>query len=259
MAVEREVRKWLAWYDPLLCGFFGVATSGLSPWMQGLGMVQGAWWVRTVGGHNLRRAEGPSIPTLAHEIVGTSDGPVATITKPALFGQADGSRWTYRLNAVGAGGVEDEDRIAVREVVITAAGALANPIPRGVIGPTVLSRTDGSFLLSWIYDERNQPVAPADFAVYSNGGSGAVDFTSPLATVTYKAGTEFYEYDTGVIAGSTPERWVFAVRSRVTSAREEKNAATSPPAMGTDTPPYGTTGTTAEVDEVVVPAVPYNG
>lgn len=252
----RETAKTLKWFNPLLLGRFGIANAGFSPWMNGLCLTMGRFWVRNIGGHNLRRLPGPNIPELTDEIAGCADGPVASITTGPHVGHPASGRYTYRLTSVGSGGVESDDLSNVREVVVTAAGALANPVPRPILGLAVKPADDGSFLLRWSYEPRRQAVAPAHFAIFSNGGSGEIDYSSPLATVNYSAGATEYQYDTGVIAGSTWETWQFAIRARVTSARFEASTAAPPAVPATDTPQYDVPTTHAVVEVESAPAPP---
>lgn len=243
------LEKWDRYGCPLTFGmfdYFPETKRGLSndATIRGMALTLGLFWTMPDGGHYLRRLPGGDVPTADDPLCGCSIGSNPAITTVTGFGPgADGSRWTYRITSVGGGGVEDNSMRGIREVVVIAAGSasIANPLPNPAIGLTVKPKADGSFVLTWKYRGKDQQAAPAEFAVFA--GVGSVDFSSPIATLAYKAGLEHYTYTTAAIAGSDVEPWAFAVRARVTSTRSESNDSPGPIVPGTDTPPYGTVPT----------------
>jgi len=260
-----QLAKWLAWYSPMFAGrfdFYAPHTTpnaqGLSSWIGGQAMLLGRHWVRVNGGHNLRRRSGHTIPTMTDPLCGASAGRTATIRDiAAMHGHAASTRWTYRLTAVGAGGVEDDSTVALREVVVTAAAALANPIPNPVLAQFVRANGNGSFTISWLYRPRHESIAPADFVAYTDSGTGTVDYSTAALTVNYVAGQTHYEATTAApyVAGSSLVPWRFVVRARVTSTRQERFSAEAR-ALGTDTPPYGTVESEGAPDPPITPLPP---
>ena len=262
MAKIRSLKKWSAYgsraigllgqFEPFPSKRRGIANDPLS---LGLTLTLGQYWAIADGGHILRRQAGAEIPKDSDPICGVSIGRNPSIVTKKWQGPgAAGSRWTYRLTAVGAAGVEDLSDRAIREVVITSGGALANPIPRAPFSLTAKPLDTGAFLLRWRYNDKDQQIAPVDFAIFA--GVGSPSFASPIATVNYSAGRSEYEYETAVISSSTVEPWRFAIRARVTASRSELNSSEGPRIPGTDTPPFGTTLTVGAVEAAPAPDLP---
>ena len=116
-------------------------------------------------------------------------------------------------------------------------GALRPPEPNAPANLTVLPAAGGTLRVEWTYSSAGQDAAPDTFAVYDNGGSGAVDFDTPIGSVAYKSGQVFFGFATGSYANGT--RVELAVRARSANGGFEANTitqgatavATPPPAL----------------------------
>jgi hypothetical protein len=244
--IDRQTTKWLNYCSPLFRGRFDFVAGEDAPrmdsWANALVLLGGWYWVRIEGGHNLRRSVTSRIPSLDDPIVGTADGPAATIKTNWLVGHAAASRYLYRVTAVGGGGVEDDGRTAVREVATEADGTLTGLLPNRVADLTVTPQSNGSFVLRWNYAATGQAAAPSVFRVYSDSGTGTMDWVAPLGSVVYSTGVPSYLYTTAVLAGAGDTAVLFAVRAETTTGARERNAMLIP-AVGRTTAPYGTIGT----------------
>lgn len=240
MAAKTPLQKWFGYYSPLMAGRFdfhtGESAARFDTFMQFIHL--GRWWTRIRGGHNLRRRSDRTVPTLADPIIARSDAATATMQTPTRIGHANDTNWIYMITAVGAGGVENEDRRNIREVVINAAGTLVGSLPNKPTGIKVVPKSNGSFDIYWQYNPKLHGAAPTSFKVYSDSGTGTIDYVTPVATVTYDAEIQSYSANSGVLAGSTDTAVLFVVRAVVASG-EEKNVDVKR-SIGRTTAPYAT-------------------
>lgn len=237
-ALRDPVAKWLSFVEPLFGGVFsfhvGESVGRFDPWHRGL--IGGWFWVRTLGGHELRRSSNRAVPAIASAIVGHSDGPNATVWTYPWVGHAANTQWVYQIRSVGGGGVVSRDTTNVLEIVIDPTGTVVAALPNAVTDLQAVPHADGSFALSWMYSPKNQDAEPSDFAVYSDSATGTINYTTPIGTVAYTPGGK-HEYTTGVLVSAGITHVLFAVRARV-SGGEEKSTYTIRSAGQTDAP-YG--------------------
>lgn len=256
----RAVNKWFLFYSPLYGGQWDFFTSSAVPrhnvWSNALCLLGGIFWVRQSGGHNLRRRTGGDVPSLDDPIIGVANGAAATIKSRAYLAAAHAAngRYTYKITSVGGGGVEANNDHAVREVAMTALGALANPIPRGVSGLTVLGKANGDFVLTWRYVPKMNTEPPTKFRVYHDAGTGVIDFSVVAATVTYIAGVTDYTATIAGVMTTAWKRYEFAVR--VAGANGEEKTGSGRTGEGASVATYGLVEITAEMIEGFAPELP---
>ena len=63
--------------------------------------------------------------------------------------------------------------------------------------------------LIWFYCPLEQESGPASFNVYCDGGTGQIDYESPIATIAYR-GRKFYSYKSAALEAG---RYLFAIRA----------------------------------------------
>lgn len=242
------LEKWLLYYSPLSRGRLDFLPDGdMAARFDTFGQFiwLGRFWMRRLGGHNLRRSTGRDAPALSAPLVGRSDGPASSISTWPWAGNAANSKSTYQLKSVGGGGVESEDAAVLREVGINGSQT-AVALPNAPTGLQVTPLSSGAFTLEWTYNDAGEQAAPGSFAVYSDSGDGSVDYSSALGTVTYVSGQVLYTFTTGVLAGSSEAPFIFGVRSRTSAGDEEANLNTVS-AVGSNSAQYGTVGTRTNV------------
>ena len=140
-------------------------------------------------------------------------------TQFTLTGLANDSVRYVHVAAVTACGIE-QPMGKLRRVAIDGGGTVEDPAPNAPTGLTADPGPGGVIDLSWDYDRDKQSTKPADFAIYSNGGSGAVDYTSPIATVSYTLSRHF-TYQAGPYSHGTSV--TFAVRARSSGGVDDGN------------------------------------
>jgi hypothetical protein len=82
-------------------------------------------------------------------------------------------------------------------------------------------RKDSTIGLSWFYCPLDQDVAPAQFNVYWDSGTGQLDLETPLAAVAYKA-RRFYSYLSDPVAEGV---YTFVVRAQSAAGVERAPGA----------------------------------
>jgi len=224
-----NLAKWLPFYSPLYHGRFDftmgeAGVRRLDTWVNGTVLAGGRFWVRPQGGHHLRVSD-DHVPTLKDPITGASDAGGGTITEwAALANHPFNARHLYMVTAPGGAGVEVLAPAGALEVTTNGFGGLSNPIPNAARGQSAEANADGSFTLRWFYNKQDEATPPADFVVYSDSGTGTIDFLTPIGTVTYNPGAARYSFTTAVLAGAGAlQPFLFSIRARKSPGNEEKN------------------------------------
>lgn len=69
----------------------------------------------------------------------------------------------------------------------------------------------GGFRLQWTYSPIDEPAAPVEFHIYTDWGSGVVDFDAYEDVVAYRRGVVHYSYTTRIYLHGSYRLW--AVRT----------------------------------------------
>jgi hypothetical protein len=106
-------------------------------------------------------------------------------------------------------------------IVTDAGGVDVTGRPNPPTGLTARATAGGTAALAWTYNPLGQPSAPTGFHVYR--GVGAVDYTTPVATVAYSPGLRSYRATISGLTHGTD--YLIGVRA-YNAAAEEPNAVT---------------------------------
>jgi len=139
-------------------------------------------------------------------------------TSPVL---ANGG-WGFGLRAVdSAGHIERNTDCHVLWIPDTEPpnkpGFPHEEIDRSDVGSTDLyveARPNGGAYFSWAYFSDFSRPLPEDFAVYTDSGTGTIDYNTPLFTVAYSDGVNFYEHTESGLTAAEHEVWQFVIRAR---------------------------------------------
>lgn len=183
--------KWLMHYDPIHRGWSprGVAS--------GLLATNGFFFPRVAGGYNLYRSQpdaaepGDTIPVGA---AGASAREILTFSWLPLAADAT---YAYALRSIGGGGVESAPSVRSRVVSFDGSGDPTGLQPNSVTALAVRVLAAGSFEVSWGYIPLGEEAPPVGFEVYSDGGSGIINFDTPIGTVSYVPRRSQYRFITG--------------------------------------------------------------
>ncbi|MCA9252831.1 MAG: hypothetical protein R3E58_14390 [Phycisphaerae bacterium] len=167
---------WLEHYDSIHRGWTprGIAN--------GVCATNGFAFPRVAGGYNLYRRD---VDAAFVEIVGAS-GAHADCVANFAWAAADAlAAVRFELRSIGGGGVESAPSAIGVDVQFDETGepnALKPNTPQDL---SIKRRAEGRFELKWRYDERRQEAAPVSFAVFSDNGTGVVDYESAVGEVVY--------------------------------------------------------------------------
>lgn len=206
--------SWLMHYDPLHRGW---TPKGIA---NGVCATAGFFFPRIAGGYNLYRAVGRA-PDYGDPIVGAAGHDAATIRTFPWVSHAASTVYTWRLAAIGGGGVENRTGEAGTTAAFDDAGLWLGCRPNAPADLRVSALSAGRFLLRWTYTEQGQQVEPLVFRVYHDGGSGEIDYGVPAGTVGYLRRQWHYAFTSAGFEHDTRVRW--AVRAVSASGIEDPN------------------------------------
>lgn len=201
---------WLLHYDPIHRGW---TPAGIA---NGVCATCGFAFPRIRGGYNLRRNCGAGFV-----LVGAAGADARQVsTFPWVTHEADAA-YEYRLAAVNGGGCENLSEAPTVEVQFGPEGERLMPRPNAPWDLRVAPMAGGRFELRWTYAPEGQAAEPLEFRVYSDGGTGTIDYDAPVASVPYRPGRFHYVYTSAALPDGVKVRW--AVRAASGARSEEAN------------------------------------
>ncbi|MFH1615021.1 MAG: hypothetical protein ABIG61_08060 [Planctomycetota bacterium] len=172
-----------------------------------MGVTGGDFWPRPAGCQNLYR--GFNIFTIDFQtITTTAEVSSQEISPPLWLEHEAGGTYYYVVRRVNSCGKEEHSFCGSVKVAFDDQGNLIEGICNGAFDVKV-SQIDGDRVeLLWFYWPIRQGLKPGSFRIYGDGGSGTINYNSPLAEIAY-AGQRFYEWQSCVLAGN---KYLFAIR-----------------------------------------------
>lgn len=153
------------------------------------------------------------------------------ISPPNYLPHDSDSIYIYVLRRVNGCGEQEHTLSAAVRVAIDEQGDLAEPRPNRILAIRA-EQTNGSRVsLLWYYCPLAQASKPVRLNVYGDGGTGQIDFESPLAVIEY-TGRKFYRYESGPLDAGT---YLFCVKA-VDAAGVEGGAAFAEMQLDTEQP-----------------------
>jgi len=205
---------WLDHYDPIHRGW---TPAGIA---NGVCTTNGFFFPRICGGYNLRRSTG-AIPDSSSDVVGATGSDAETIqTFPWVTHDAS-TTYTYRLTAVNGGGAENWTDELVADVDFNIVGSWFGTRPNSPSDLRVTPVANGRFLLRWVYSPEGEMVAPQQFNIYTDEGSGVVDYSINYDFVDYRPGQIHYEIQTNYFAHGTRVKWAVRAESSVQAVEDD--------------------------------------
>lgn len=177
----------------------------------GTALTGGWFWMRDAGCTAVYR--GPSIAHVDFDdilCVAGHDG--EEIALPTHLAHEPNASYCYvvrRFNACGHAELTSAPAVVVS---LSADGRLAKPMPNAVLDLKLEPVADRRIQLVWSYCPLDQRAEPEVFRIYTDHGTGQLDWESPVATVVYE-GRRFYRYQTGTIPNGLYQFAVVAERA----------------------------------------------
>ena len=218
--------RWMDRYDPLR----GRSKAAL---LNGLLRSCGRFWLRVGGGVNAYRGDaGGEIDYSAP--IGAAGPQRGVRGKLRTFPWVAWPTGQYDvvLKAVGCGGVEESSENRIR-IVIDSVGASEGSKANAPSGLSAKAIAGGKIRLAWRYCSAGSVGIAAEFRVYSDEGSGSVNYAAPIATVT-AAGDRWYSWTSSAYANNSAVK--FVVRTANPAGGEESNEITVSAVADADAP-----------------------
>jgi hypothetical protein len=173
----------------------------------GTTLSRGWFWVRARGCRLVYRSG--SMETIYFDnILTVTESQASEITIPGYLSHEPGQTYFYVVRCANQCGRIERTLLAAVKVSIDDEGGLQDARPNGVFGLDGKQKQDGKIEIIWGYNPIEQASNPKEMRVYSDAGTGEIDFQEPVAIVPYK-GRRFYRYEDESQEG----RYLFAVRA----------------------------------------------
>jgi hypothetical protein len=190
-------------------------------------------------GFDMLTAGGESMGAIDFDnVTAVTDSQADEVRLPDFVLHEAGKDYFYVVRCANRCGQIEQTLKAAVKVSIDSEGKLEAGKPNGVFGLAVKSRPDGQIELVWGYYPIEQESKPKEMRIYSDEGTGQVDYQEPTMVVKYK-GKRCYQYKCEIPGNS---RYLFAVRAADGNGNEEPT---------TKTVEIETTGKTVEAIEIV--------
>jgi hypothetical protein len=194
---EDLVEKFLSHFDPARRGF---TDAGMA---NGVSAVGGWFFPRITGGYNLKRGTSRDDVSV---VVGTAQPGATTIAEFAHAARDPSETYHYAVVPIGPGGVEAV--VPDSDIVTVAAVEPAPDAPQRLACKPIAG---GKFRLTWHYATMPNRTAATAFVIYSDNGTGTMDYATPLDVIA-AVGTRPYSWESAAFAHGTTVQ--FVVRSR---------------------------------------------
>jgi hypothetical protein len=150
------------------------------------------------GGYNIYHGLGSGATAINYGSPACCAGPgVLTATVGNLA--APGVHW-FGVRSVTDDGVVSETSDAEVQLELDAGGHQVPPRPAAVQALSAVAGAGGGVTVSWLAMPETGAVAPAAFRIYSDGGTGTVNWATPLGSVAYVPGQRGYQWTSAALA-----------------------------------------------------------
>ncbi|MHC4212156.1 MAG: hypothetical protein ACYSWP_02165 [Planctomycetota bacterium] len=167
----------------------------------------GWFWMRVDGCSVLYRGDVMDAIDFG-DVLSVSEIDAEQMSVPSYVGHENDSIYFYVVRRFNSCGVAEQTLSTSVRVAIDSAGDLAEPRPNNLFAVKARQIDGNKVELSWYYCPLAQESEPESFVIYSDGGSGAVDFENSVATVDY-TGRRFYSYTSGILDTG---RYLFCIK-----------------------------------------------
>jgi hypothetical protein len=158
---------------------------------------------------------------MSSPIIGAGAAGQVAIREFPWIAHEPGTTYVYRLNAVGAGGVEEDSAKNVTSVAFGPDGAWLGLRPNSPSDLRISCLSGGRFALRWSYNEKNQQASPSEFRIFTDGGTGSIDYDEPVAVVQCRGRRMHFQHVTVAWPHGTRVSW--SVRAFAASGVHDGN------------------------------------
>jgi hypothetical protein len=139
--------------------------------------------------------------------------------------------WKFGVRAFNTYGIEQNVNCEV-EIILDGAGNDITNLPAAPSGLSATALANSDIRVSWTELPSSVAKQPTGFHVYTDGGTGTVNYATPVATVLFSSGflSTFQTVLTGLTSGTT---YIIGVRAYNASAEEQNTNTVSCTASAT--------------------------
>ncbi len=176
----------------------------------GTALTGGWFWMHEAGCTAVYR--GPSIGQVDFDnVLDVANHEAKKIVLPAHLTHEPNGSYCYVVRRFNACGHPERTTIAAAVARLDASGRLAEPVPNGVSGLKLDPLVGQKIRLVWFYCPLDQQAEPEVFRIYTDNGTGRLNWESPMVTVAYE-GRKFYRYKTEALPDGSHQFVVVAER-----------------------------------------------
>ena len=176
-----------------------------------MGITGGDFWARTSGAQNLYRGHKSSDIDF-ETIIAITAVDNDNITVPSFIEHNSSTYYVYVIRHTNRCGDEEQTLSAAIRTAFDANGDLAQTGTNKVFRINTEQSDADKVRLIWFYWSINQNKQVAKFKIYSDNGSGIIDYENPIAQIDY-AGRKFYDYLTGTLTNNNHRFCIRALAS----------------------------------------------
>ena len=169
-------------------------------------------WCNRSGALLLRRYSGTLNPRpYMPSAVGFALRPATTVSSTAGATYSNGNIYWHYVEKISGGGWVTETHPEHAKPTVWGGSGYVGAIPNTPSDVRVCQFGSDKVLVQWGYNPIWEQAAPASFDVFSDGGTGTMDWTTPVANVAFEDGEMAYGWVSGVLAAGA---WRFNVRAK---------------------------------------------
>ncbi len=174
----------------------------------GMGLTGGEFWARPAGCQNLYR--GISMEAVDfNDLIAVAGLAETQVACPAWLEHLPSTTYFYLVRRANGCGQEEHTLGAAEKVVIDSYGNLAEPKCNSVFSVRARQIDANKVELVWFYQPIEQKAAPSCFRIYSDNGSGQIDYENPVAQIGY-VGRMFYTWRSEILSAN---RYLFCIKA----------------------------------------------
>lgn len=179
-----------------------------------MGLTGGDFWARPAGTQNLYRSQNADTPDF-ETIIAVTDIDDNSIVVPDMAEHNGSTYYVYVIRRTNCCGDEEHTLSAAIRVGLDASGDLIQPTTNKVFSVKTEQLNADEVQLTWFYWPINQAKQITKFKIYSDNGSGTIDYENPITEINY-VGRKFYEYTTDILTNNNNRFCIRAVASDAT-------------------------------------------
>lgn len=186
-----------------------------------MGVTGGDFWARVAGCKNVYRgdSDGGTEGIDFSKVLAVCDIESNAVGVTGVVHEVNSS-YLYAVRSVNCAGFEDQSLDALERVSFDAEGAVIGKTCNGVSDIRVERAKGSKVRISWLHCRINQQAECIKFCVYSNGGSGEIDYCNVIGSGKPDR-KRVYTFQSGALAAG---KWRFCIGAVSTGGYERMSS-----------------------------------